>query len=135
MSTQKQSKTTKETEKKERRLRAHQLRSNSIKDFIQKVLGVEKQLIKVFRGKELKIQQKVRQLIKYYENKVPPVYTSHIIYEYTNVQLGLLYHCHEHSFFEKNKIFEKPHAKRVEWRDFEKFQGHFCTFDLNELVY
>ena len=99
-------------EKKKRRLRAYQLTSNSIKDFIQKVLGVEKQLIKVFRRKELKIQQKVRQLIKYYENKIPPVYTSHIICEYTNVQLGLLYHCHEHSFFEKKKIFENPHAKQ-----------------------
>ena len=26
-------------------------------------------------------------------------------------------------------------VKRVEWWDFENFQGYFCTFDLNELVY
>ena len=26
-------------------------------------------------------------------------------------------------------------VKHVERRDFENFQGHFCTFDLNELVY
>ena len=126
MSTQKQSKTTKETEKKERRLRAHQLTSNSIKDFIQKVLGVEKQLIKVFRRKELKIQQKVRQLIKDYENKVPPVYTSHIIYEYTNVQLGLLYHCHEHSFFEKKIKSLKNHMPSVlSGGTLKKFKGIF----------
>ena len=26
-------------------------------------------------------------------------------------------------------------VERVKWRDFENFQGHFCTFDLNDLVY
>ena len=36
---------------------------------------------------------------------------------------------------ERNFLFCMTKVKRVEWRDFENFQGHFCTFDLNELVY
>ena len=53
-----------------------------------------------------------------------------------------LVHDREHCMYvsavqekEINFLFCIIKVKRVEWRDFENFQGHFCTFDLNEHVY